>query len=176
MTSPQSVLRRFTTRFHSRNSELLVYCSFALGCFCLLIGYTSSIPSFFLISVVCFVATFYYQPFLDTETAQLGADTRGIYIRGLGHIPWFCIEAFRVQRISVRLVENAVLQVKLKDDWQEHITCKDHIPLAQRFMYRTWKKRPTSKILEVRLEHFLETPSEIDESFNEIWSNSAFTR
>ncbi len=171
MTAPQSVLRRFATRFHPRSGELFVYGSFFCGALSFFLFFQTGNLVIVPFSLCCFFATFYFQPFLDTESAQIGADTSGIYVRKLGHIPWSVIEAFRVQRIAVRNVERAALQIKLKDDWQSALDCLNQISIYDRFTYKIWKKRKNN-LLEVRLEHMRENTRVIEESITEIWQNS----
>ena len=170
MTSPQSVLRRFATGFHPRNSELLVYGSFALGAFLMLVSFTSGFIVFFPLGIVCLASTFYFQPFLDTKSAQLGADSRGIYIRGLGHIPWTSVEDFRIVRVAVRSVEVARLQLKLREDWRSTVSCPKYVPYQERLMFRIWRHR-NENFIEVRLEHLDQSAFKIDEAITEIWQN-----
>lgn len=171
MTAPQSVLRRFTTRFHPRSGELFVYGSFFGGALSVFLFFQSGNLLIIPFSLSCFLMTFYFQPFLDTESPQIGADTSGIYVRKLGHIPWSVIEAFRVQRVAVRNVERACLQIKLKDGWQNAINCLNKVPVHDRYTYRIWKKN-RNNIIEVRLEHMLESSLVIEASIAEIWQNS----
>ena len=170
MASPRSVLRRFATGYHSRNSELLVYGGFAVGAFLLVISYTSGYYLLLPFALMAFASTFYFQPFLDTENAQLGADSRGIYIRGLGHIPWNCVEGFRVSRTSIRSIEKASLQIKLKSDWEQRLKCKEEIPFSRNMMFKIWSKKPDN-LIEVRLEHLIAASNQIEDSLTEIWKN-----
>ena len=170
MTAPQSVLRRYITRYHPRSGELLVYGGFAAGCFAAFLIYMTGNPFFIPGVILGLLSAFYYHPFLDTDSAQIGVDTRGIYIRKLGHLPWAAISAFRVRRIAVRSVERVSLQIKLSDDWQSHIQCKTDIPFTEAYSYKCWKKRKDN-ILEVRLEHMQERPNQIEKSILEIWQN-----
>ncbi len=170
MTAPQSVLRRYTAHFHPRSGELFVYGSFSCGALSLFLFFNSGNLVFLPFFSACLFMTFYFQPFLDTENAQIGADTTGIYVRKLGHIPWSTIEAFRVQRIAVRSVERASLQIKLRDNWQNHINCVNPFPAYDRFTYKIWKKK-NNNIIEIRLEHMKEDTRIIENSITEIWQN-----
>ncbi len=170
MTAPQSVLRRFSIPFHPRTAELSVYGGFAAGAFSLLMLYTSGNLFFLVLAMAGLLSAYYFYPILDTKSTQLGADTRGIYIRHLGYIPWFMVKSFHVQRIAVRSVEKARLQIKLRANWRQALQMDKSIPVTNRFMYRIWKTK-SEDMLDIKLEHLNDSSRKIEDAFIEIWEN-----
>lgn len=170
MTAPQSVLRRFSIPFHPRTGELFVYGGFAAGAFTLLMSFTTGNPFFLLVAVASLFGAYYFYPLIDTRSPQIGADTRGLYVRNLGYIPWFMVKSFHIQRIAVRSVEKASMKIHLNDRWKSFLQRDTSIPTTHKLMYRIWKTKGDD-MLDINLQHLKDNSRKIESAFMEIWEN-----
>lgn len=166
MTNPESdhsneLSDRFATGFNSSTGELFVYGALVVAA----VGVAASLirgePGFFAASAVGIISAFYFYPFLNTKHAQLGANSRGLYVAGLGLFGWNSIEDILVVHIAVRTVEKSELRVTFNCPIEKALLVPDEVGPWRAFMARHWSVRGDG-VLRVRLEHLRASSEQID--------------
>lgn len=156
---------QFATGFKKATGELFVYGAlFAAG-----VGVVAALlqgePGFFVVTLGGLLSAFYFYPFIDTKNAQLGADSRGLYVGGLGVLGWTSIESIEVVRIAVRTVEKAELRITFNRPVTEALLVPDDVGFLRQFMSRQWSLKGDN-LLTVQLVHLRNSAETIETELN----------
>lgn len=115
-----------------------------------------------LVVAAFFAATgYYFYPLIETRRIRLGAGEHGVFIEGLGVIPWRAIKDIRLNTYAVRSIEVNELDIELSRrlpkaliaDWRS-------LPYHRLLMKLPWSMT-RNNVVRINLEPFAESPDEI---------------
>ncbi len=118
------------------------------------------------VSAAC--VSYYFFPLIEGR-ARLGASQYGIFVDGLGLIPWREINDLLLRTYAVRTMDNKELHIQLKRnldtalimDWRRQ-------PIYRLLMKLPWKLEGDN-LVRIRLEPFGNDPDEVFEAISRIW-------
>lgn len=159
---------RFATGFKRTTGDVFVFGALFIGALAAGYGLVFGIDGYFIVTAVCLASAWYYSPYLDTKNAQLGADSRGIYVGGLGLIDWAAIENVSLIRQAVRRVERAAVHITLNRPLDQSLLVADKAPWWANLKVRNWSFSRDG-VVKVRLEQFKATSNEIEADLMPFW-------
>ena len=65
------------------------------------------------IGLLFLMTAYYFYPLTEAQKVRLGAGEHGVFIEGLGIIPWYAIQSIEVSTSFVRTMEVSELKIKL---------------------------------------------------------------
>ncbi len=172
MTSAQSVpqsMSGYRIGYAKGKGEFRVYVSLAL-CAAFIAVWIFSNSELLLVPVLFFGATgYYFFPLIESGKVRLGAGEHGIFIEGLGIIPWRAITNITLSVYFVRTIEVNELNIKLARplpkalvaDWRA-------LPYYRLLMKLPWSMG-RDNVVRVNLEPFAAPPQNIVDALNNNW-------
>ena len=114
-------------------------------------------------------ASYYFYPLIETGKMRLGAGEHGIFIEGLGIIPWRAIKSISQSMYSIRTIDINELNIKLAGplpkmlvaDWRS-------MPRYRLLMKLPWSMTRDNTV-RIKLEPFESTPDEIVAALTRNW-------
>ncbi|WP_425062355.1 hypothetical protein [Pyruvatibacter mobilis] len=156
----------FATTYQRQAGEMMVYGGTFFGLFFLLGGVMSSVPGLYLLAIVMLAAAFYFFPMVRTEKAQLKVEPKGLYLDGMGWLPWTGIRNVRIYDRSVRTIRNAHLELTLAAPIEEIVISEDKEDPLRDLMTKVWSPKRgedgrAATVVVVKLEPLRASPEEI---------------
>ncbi|MGI9425294.1 MAG: hypothetical protein ACR2PA_19025 [Hyphomicrobiaceae bacterium] len=107
------------------------------------------------------ITGYYFYPLIETGRVRIGAGEHGIFIEGLGVIPWRSIKDIRLNTYAVRSIEVNELDIELSHalpkaliaDWRS-------LPYHRLLMKLPWSMTRDG-VVRINLEPFPEAPDDI---------------
>ena len=114
-------------------------------------------------------ASYYFYPLIETDKMRLGAGEHGIFIEGLGIIPWRAISSIKQSMYSIRTIDVNELIIQLQGplpkmlmaDWRS-------LPRYRLLMKLPWSM-DRDNVVRVKLEPFESSPDEIVDALKRNW-------
>ena len=149
--------------------EFRVYICLVLSAVFFTVWYFSGSEIVLVLALFFGGAGYYFYPLIESGKMRLGAGEHGIFIEGLGIIPWRAIVSITNSMYSIRTIEVNELTIKLAGPLPKMLVA-DWRSLPR---YRLLMKLPWSmgrdNIVRVKLEPLDGRPDEIVDALNRNW-------
>lgn len=154
------------TGYQRQSGEMMVYGGTFFGLFFLLGATMSGEVTLFVLAILMLGAAFYFFPMIRGERAQLRVEARGLYLDGMGWLPWTGIRDVRMFDRAVRTIRNAHLELTLAGPIEDIVRQEDKQDPLRDMMTKIWTLRRHADAsgghhVLVRLEPLKATPEEI---------------
>ncbi len=154
------------TTYQRQSGEMMVYGGTFFGLFALAGGLVSGQPVPLILAALMLGSAFYFFPMIRTERAQLRVEARGLYLDGMGWLPWTSIRDVRMYDKSVRTIRNTQLELQLIGPVKDFVMPDANQGALRAFMTRIWSVKPgadsgNAEMVLVRLEPLRAKPEEI---------------
>lgn len=155
--------RQFASCFHPRTGESLVTGATFFGGLMIFAGLVRGEPALFGLALIPFAVALHNYPMSRQDLVQLLADEEGLWLDGLGLLPWSEIQRIDYRESYIRNLSNATLEVITMRPWKEvRVKTKGGLPLRG-LMAVSWRNME-AKHVRVRLQGLKENPPEIREA------------
>lgn len=143
--------------------EPLVYGGLIIGLICLVISVTGQDPEFALAAVAALAVAYWYYPLVERNSPQLGANSRGLYVAGIGFLDWGSIGKLELFETSVRSLRLYKLKIILNRPVEDAIAERELSRPWRMLMTRNWTRRTaeTGDLIEVDLHPLAGVPGDI---------------
>lgn len=154
------------TTYQRQSGEMMVYGGTFFGLFLLLGGVMSGEPALYILSILLLGAAFHFFPMVQLDRAQMRIEPRGLYLDGMGWLPWTAIRDVRMYNRSVRTIRNAHLELKLAGSVEDVVTSEDKQDALRDLMTKVWSvsRAPDGTqagLVTIKLEPLQKSPEEI---------------
>ncbi len=154
------------TGYERQSGEMMVYGGTFFGMLLLLAAVMSATPGLYAVAFAMLGCAFYFYPMVKPERPQLAIEPKGLYLDGLGWLPWTAIRDVRMFDQAVRTIRNSQLDLTLAGKANELVLPGGDRDMLREFMTRIWSIRRApnnadASLVRVRLEPLRATPEEI---------------
>ena len=152
--------------YQSQSGEMMVYGGTFFGLFLLLGAVMSGAVALYALSLLMLAGAFHFFPMVRTDRVQLRVAPRGLYLDGLGWLPWTAIRDVRMYDRAVRTIRNTHLELKLAAGIAEVVVAEDRQEPLRDLMTRIWsvsraRDGTEAALVTVKLEPLTASPEEI---------------
>ena len=167
--SPPSSMTGYRIGYARGKGEFRVYICLALAAVFAGAWMFSGSEILLVLAIFFGAASYYFYPLIETGKMRLGAGEHGIFIEGLGIIPWRAVSAVKQTMYSIRTIDVNELIIQLKGPLPKMLMA-DWRSLPR---YRLLMKLPWSmgrdNVIRIKLEPFESTPEEIVDALKRNW-------
>ena len=154
------------TAYQRQSGEMMVYGGTFFGLFLLLGGIMSGEPTLYILAILLLGSAFYFFPMVRLDKAQMRVEPRGLYLDGMGWLPWTAIRDVRMYDRSVRTIRNAHLELRLAGSVEDVLVAEDKQDPLRDLMTKVWSvsRAPDGThagLVTVKLEPLQKSPEEI---------------
>ncbi len=155
--------RSFAVGYLKGSGDALVYGALVAAALCFAAALLYRNPSPLLGAPVALYCAYRYYPMVESRRPQLGADSNGLFIDGLGFLNWADIANVELFETSVRSIMLATLRIRLKGPLDDAVARPQRVEAWRSGMTRVWSRRrdAAGDRLEVTLHPLSNNPAEL---------------
>lgn len=125
-------------------------------------------PLLLVLGVGAACVAYYFYPLVERKP-RIGANQYGIFIDGLGVIPWRAVNDILLRTYAVRTLENKELHIQLNRDIDQALMADwRRLPIYRLLMKLPWSMTHDN-IIRIKLEPFRPEPDDIYRAITRVW-------
>lgn len=131
--------RPLIARYSRKTGEAMVYGGVTVGVLLTFISFITDVAPVFGLALAAFLVAAFFYPYLDTHVARLAVNADGLFLSGIGLIPWREIEGIAFRTYAVRTLVNPTLLIALSEQPERVVESPDVPRGLRRYMTRLWR-------------------------------------
>lgn len=145
-------MRQDAVGFHYRKGigETMVYGPLFIAVVLALGGLSRGLPFLFWASPIALGFTLFHLPMIKKDHPPLIAEARGLYVSGLGLLPWSAIRAAAYRERRLRSLRIGQIVVSLVGAPDVSLTKADPAPFWRRWQTKVWQVEDRDLVLDLR--------------------------
>ena len=132
--------RPLIAHYSRKTGEAMVYGGAAIGALLAFISLVTGIPLVLGLALASFLVAAFFYPYLETHVARLAVNADGLFLSGIGLIPWREIDGVAFRTYAVRSLVNPTLLIALSEPPANIVEDADVPEGLRKYMTRLWRQ------------------------------------
>ena len=132
--------RPLIAHYSRKTGEAMVYGGAAIGALLAFISLVTGMSLVLALALVSFLVAAFFYPYIETHAPQLAVTADGLFLSGIGLIPWREIDGVAFRTYAVRSLVNPTLLIAFSGPPANIVENADFPEGLRKYMTRLWRQ------------------------------------